>query len=170
MKSSDIHIRAISQEMPQPSITKISLKITCLKKFHSNFPGANELTIIIPLKTHLSPLSQLLLTSSVFPSFHLQPVSDIIFYLHAVPSVVLLQCHTSSAVPSIPPLRHPSSTFHPSPSLSPIIPVATGAICPVSTPSASCIVPLPIRNTAEWNLTWSELNIINIFFKWKTFI
>ena len=38
-KSSDIHIRAISQEMPQPSIC---LKITCLK-FHSNFPGANEL-------------------------------------------------------------------------------------------------------------------------------
>ena len=27
-KSSDIHIRAISQEMPQPSITKIHLKIT----------------------------------------------------------------------------------------------------------------------------------------------
>ena len=34
-------IRAISQEMPQPSITKIYLKITYLK-FHSNFPGANE--------------------------------------------------------------------------------------------------------------------------------
>ena len=42
MKSSDIHIRTISQEMPQPSITKICLKITCLK-FHSNFAGANEL-------------------------------------------------------------------------------------------------------------------------------
>ena len=28
VKSSDIHIRAISQEMPQPSITKICLKIT----------------------------------------------------------------------------------------------------------------------------------------------
>ena len=38
----DIHIRAISQEMPQPSLTKICLKITCLK-FHSNFPGGNEL-------------------------------------------------------------------------------------------------------------------------------
>ena len=32
----------ISQEIPQPSITKISLKSTYLK-FHSNFPGANEL-------------------------------------------------------------------------------------------------------------------------------
>ena len=40
--SSDIHIRAISQEMPQPSITEICLKITYLK-FYSNFPGANEL-------------------------------------------------------------------------------------------------------------------------------
>ena len=29
--------------MPQPSITEICLKITCLN-FHSNFPGANELT------------------------------------------------------------------------------------------------------------------------------
>ena len=42
VKSSDIHIRAISQEMPQPSITKTRFKITYLK-FHSNFPGANEL-------------------------------------------------------------------------------------------------------------------------------
>ena len=43
MKSRDIHIRAISQEMPQPSITKICLKITYLK-FHSNFSGVHELT------------------------------------------------------------------------------------------------------------------------------
>ena len=42
VKSSDIHIRVISQEMPQPSITKIHLKITYLK-FPSHFPGANEL-------------------------------------------------------------------------------------------------------------------------------
>ena len=42
VKSSDIHIRTISQEMPQPSITKICLKIKYLK-FHSNSPGANEL-------------------------------------------------------------------------------------------------------------------------------
>ena len=44
LKSSDIHSRAISQDMPQPAITKIRLKITYLK-FHSNFPGANELMI-----------------------------------------------------------------------------------------------------------------------------
>ena len=42
-KSSDIHIRAISQDMPQTSNTKICLKITW-RKFHSIFPGANELT------------------------------------------------------------------------------------------------------------------------------
>ena len=35
--------RAVSQKMPQPSVTKIYLKITYLK-LHSNFPGANELT------------------------------------------------------------------------------------------------------------------------------
>ena len=43
VKSSGIHFRANSQEMPLPSITKIWLKITCLK-FNSNFPGADELT------------------------------------------------------------------------------------------------------------------------------
>ena len=32
------------QAMPQPSITKICLKITSLK-FHSNFPGANDFNI-----------------------------------------------------------------------------------------------------------------------------
>ena len=37
------HIRAISQQMLQPSITKICLKIACLK-FRLNFPGANELS------------------------------------------------------------------------------------------------------------------------------
>ena len=42
VNSRDIHIRAISQEMLQPTITKIHLKITYLK-FDSYFPGANEL-------------------------------------------------------------------------------------------------------------------------------
>ena len=46
VKSSDIHIRAISQEMPQPSDTKICLKITSLK-FHSNFPGAKSTVLRI---------------------------------------------------------------------------------------------------------------------------
>ena len=43
-ESSDIHKRAISQEMPQLSITKICLKITYIK-FYSNLPGANELSV-----------------------------------------------------------------------------------------------------------------------------
>ena len=42
VRSGDINLRAISKEKPQQSITKIILKITYLK-FHSNFPGANEL-------------------------------------------------------------------------------------------------------------------------------
>ena len=44
VKSSDMNIRAFSQEMPKPTITKIHLKITYLK-LHSNLPGANELNI-----------------------------------------------------------------------------------------------------------------------------
>ena len=40
-RSSDNQLRAISQELPQPSVTKIYLKIT--HKNHSNFPGVNEL-------------------------------------------------------------------------------------------------------------------------------
>ena len=42
VKSSDIHIRANPQEMPQPPISTIRLKFVYLK-FHSNIPGANEL-------------------------------------------------------------------------------------------------------------------------------
>ena len=45
VKSSDINITtwAIPQEMPQPSITKMHLKIIDLK-FHGNLPGANKLS------------------------------------------------------------------------------------------------------------------------------
>ena len=43
--SRKIHLRAISQELPYPSITKISLKIIYLK-FNWNLPGANELKSI----------------------------------------------------------------------------------------------------------------------------
>ena len=41
-RPSDIHLRASSQEIPQPSIIEIICNIKYLK-FHSNFPGANEL-------------------------------------------------------------------------------------------------------------------------------
>ena len=43
IRYSDIHLIAILQAIPQPSITRISLEIVNLK-FHSNLPGANELT------------------------------------------------------------------------------------------------------------------------------
>ena len=42
LRNSDIHLMAVSQEMPQPSTTEIILKITCIK-FYSNLPGVNEL-------------------------------------------------------------------------------------------------------------------------------
>ena len=42
VRSSDNHLRVISQEIPQPWITKIGLKITYLK-FKENLPEANEL-------------------------------------------------------------------------------------------------------------------------------
>ena len=42
-RSSDIHLTVFSQKMPQPSIAEISSNITCIQ-FHSNLPGANELT------------------------------------------------------------------------------------------------------------------------------
>ena len=46
IRSSDIHLRAITQEIPQPSISKISVKIEYLK-FHSNPPGANKLNVSV---------------------------------------------------------------------------------------------------------------------------
>ena len=45
---SGIHLKASALEIPQPSITKISLKITYLK-FHSNLPGANEMNCLSSL-------------------------------------------------------------------------------------------------------------------------
>ena len=44
VRSSDINQRASPQEIPQPSITEIICRIKYLK-FHSNFPGANELIL-----------------------------------------------------------------------------------------------------------------------------
>ena len=42
VRSNDIHLKTIWQEISQPPITKISLKIID-HKFHSNLPGTNEL-------------------------------------------------------------------------------------------------------------------------------
>ena len=133
------------------------------------------LTIIFPLKTHLSSLSTpthlisfSFLSSSAYASrYHLPSSRCTICGPNSVPYVLSRAIHHAT-VPSI--LHIPSFTVHPSSSLSRTIPAATGAIYPVSTLSAGCIISLPIRSTAEWNLTWSELNIIIIFFKWQTFI
>ena len=45
MRSSGIHLSAILLEIPQLSVTEISLKITDLK-FCLNLPGANELKMV----------------------------------------------------------------------------------------------------------------------------
>ena len=59
IRSSDIHLRSILWKVSQPSIIEISLKITYLK-FHSNFPGVNELTLkksdIFPSRKHMRNL------------------------------------------------------------------------------------------------------------------
>ena len=46
VRSRIIHLRASSQEIPQPLITEIIWKIKYLK-CHSNFPGTNELNILV---------------------------------------------------------------------------------------------------------------------------
>ena len=65
VRSSYDHLRAISQEIPQPPITKISLKINC-QKFHFNHPECNELILRVPISSVMGPqefiLEPLLLT------------------------------------------------------------------------------------------------------------
>ena len=51
VRSSGIHLRAISREMPQPPFTTFSLKITYMK-LNWNLPGANELMLLPFLRTH----------------------------------------------------------------------------------------------------------------------
>ena len=68
IRSSGIHLRAILQEKPQPSVTEISLKISYLK-FCSNLPGAYELKtkrmeIVYAL---ISKRTWVWLSSSIFP-------------------------------------------------------------------------------------------------------
>ena len=54
VRSSDVHLSAISQEIPtsNPSIIKISLKIIYLK-FHSNITVVNELKYFSKQKWHI---------------------------------------------------------------------------------------------------------------------
>ena len=48
VRSINIHLRAISPEIPQLSITRITLKTT-YPKFYSNSPGANELSTYLEM-------------------------------------------------------------------------------------------------------------------------
>ena len=51
VRSNDIHLRSISQEILQPTITNISFKIAHLN-IQFNLTGANELKInILPIKS-----------------------------------------------------------------------------------------------------------------------
>ena len=53
----DIHMWVISQEIPQPSITKMDLKITYLW-FNSTLPGTNELMCNIDNDKHIGANGQ----------------------------------------------------------------------------------------------------------------
>ena len=50
VRSSDIHLGAISQKIHQPPITKINLKVNYLN-LYPNLPGANELSLPGPSQT-----------------------------------------------------------------------------------------------------------------------
>ena len=67
LKSTDIHLRAVSQEVLPPSITKFSLKITFLK-FHSNLPGSNELNNLSLHQRFQDQLICIMKNSSHFPT------------------------------------------------------------------------------------------------------
>ena len=57
--SSDVHLRAISLDISQPSVTKISLKSIFLR-FYWNLPGANELNSFL-MEDNKIPLLELML-------------------------------------------------------------------------------------------------------------
>ena len=63
VRSNDIHLRACSQEIPQPSITEFIRKIKYLK-CQSDFPGANELSQVTV--TRVVTLPMVLLWHSLF--------------------------------------------------------------------------------------------------------
>ena len=80
-------MRAISQEMPQPSITKISLKITYLK-FYSNLSGANELS-------SFEPDPQLLLYHKVDPLIINRSSAYWFYYQHKMLGDISSAMHAS---------------------------------------------------------------------------
>ena len=98
-KFSDHQLRAISQEMPQPSITKVSLKITYIS-FHANLPEANELKISINCifsvsRNHIFLLASMTLARVMAPSHHLDRYWFIINQVHWYSSQYIPQPSTT---------------------------------------------------------------------------
>ena len=70
--SGNIYLRAISQEIPQPSVTKIRLKIT-YQHFHSNPSGVNELMYSSLLSVNMDAAQYLFSGTSHFvPPYSLE--------------------------------------------------------------------------------------------------
>ena len=64
LRSSDVHLRAISLEIKQSSVTTISLKIIFLR-FSRNLPGAYQLKVVIHKKIACCDLSVLVSRKSL---------------------------------------------------------------------------------------------------------
>ena len=85
VRSNDNHQRAISQEIPQPSIKQNILKIPYLQ-FHSNLPGANELNwscVVFSIHWGLHKVAIILGFNIHFHTFSLIQISLWIFYPRA---------------------------------------------------------------------------------------
>ena len=93
LRSSDVHLKAISLEISQPSVTKISVKIIFLR-FYWNLPGANELTTCIGcvVRIHMSAIGVMCVTLNSLvpgrPGYHFKTASH-----------YLSQCWPSSKPP-----------------------------------------------------------------------
>ena len=75
----DIWLRGISQEITQPSVTKVSLKID-YPKFHLNLPGANKLSFI-HLLIYISILSTSVIHLCIFKTIQIFLVIYVLIFL-----------------------------------------------------------------------------------------
>ena len=106
LRSSDVHLRPISLEISQPSVTKISLKIIFLR-FYWNLPGANELNSITHSLTHGGQFHGNLLKISIDMSLE---ITNYTYQLH-LPGANELTCR--KLLPYVPsnPLRSAARAF-----------------------------------------------------------
>ena len=100
MKSSDIHLRAISREISQPSIIEISLNSISLK-YHSNLPGANELSKQKKNHLNIALLSDLLgYKINISSRFSTQRASNAVrMFIVFPPHVMMLAVLSSFPIP-----------------------------------------------------------------------